>query len=170
MTEGGLSAQERAAVKQRAAELRAEKAAAKRADKVAAGRAQLEAAIAEMPDDEQAIARRIDAIVTRVAPRLVPGTMYGAPAYKTAEGRTVLFFRSGAKDKYRYSTLSFQPDATLDDGGMWATSFAVTSLSTKDEELIESLVRRATAWPNPSAVGQAGPRACLDWTTRAPGP
>lgn len=140
-----LSTAERTAVKQRAAELRAEKAAAKAADKRAAGRALLDAAIAEMPDEEQNLARRIDAIVEANAPDLVPGTMYGAPAYKTTAGRTVLFFRSGAKDNYRYSTLAFQPDATLDDGGMWPTSFAVVSLSDKDEELIAALVRKATA-------------------------
>ena len=111
----------------------------------AAGEAEVQAKFAEMIPAERAMAERIHAIVADVAPDLVPRTYYGMPAYATAgkNGKTILFFQPAQKFKVRYCTLGFQPDANLDDGNIWPTSWALTKLDKADEKRIEELVKKA---------------------------
>ncbi|MRH28238.1 hypothetical protein GH740_02780 [Microbacterium sp. SYP-A9085] len=142
-TKSGFTAQERAAMRQRAAELKAQE----RRGKSAAEREEMERrdlldAIAAMEDADRAIAAKLDEIVTSVAPQLASKTWYGFPAY-TRGGKVVLFFKPAAKFKDRYATLGFETNAQLDDGQMWPTAYAIQSLTTKDEERIAELVRRA---------------------------
>ncbi len=135
----GLSEQERAALKERTAELR------KEASRGRGGRAAADvlAKIEQMPEPDRAAARRIHDVVTSNAPELAPKLWYGQPAY-ARKGKVVCFFRSGAADKERYSTFGFTPEAALDaGGGIWPTSFAVTSLSEEAVETIAALVRKA---------------------------
>ena len=139
-TSAGLSKEERNAVKQRAAELRAEAKAGKTR---AAGEAAVRDAIAEMPDDDRALAEGIDRIVTAVAPHLVPKTWYGFPAYTNADGKVVVFFKAAAKFTSRYATLGFEEAAQLDDGDAWVTSIALLALTPKPEKLITDLIRKA---------------------------
>ena len=134
-----LSADERAAVKERAAELKAEQ---KRGKDRAAGEKELLAKIAEMPPADRALAERLHAIVTEVAPDLDPKTWYGMPAW-ARDGKNVLFFQSAAKFKERYATLGFTGEAALDDGNLWPTSYAVTKLTKADEALVKKLVKKA---------------------------
>ena len=131
----GLSDFEKAAVKERAAELKAE---AQRAD----GEKALLAKIAEMPQPDRGLAQRIHAIVTASAPDLSPKTWYGMPAY-ARDGKVVCFFQSGAKYESRYCTFGFQDKANLDDGTMWPTTFAVTKLTAAEEKKIAALVKKA---------------------------
>jgi uncharacterized protein YdhG (YjbR/CyaY superfamily) len=131
----GFSADEKAAMKQRAKELKDE---AKRADGLTA----LKEAIAGMDGDDRVAAERIHEIVTRVAPELAPKTWYGFPSY-AKDDRVVVFFQPASKFKTRYSTLGFQDSAQLDDGTMWPTSYAITTLTAADEDRIAELVRRA---------------------------
>ncbi|GAA3214362.1 hypothetical protein [Microbacterium terregens] len=139
-TSGGLSREERDAVKDRAKELRDEAKAGKNR---AAGEKAVQEAIAEMPGEDAAIARRLHEIVAEAAPELMPKTWYGQPAYANTDGKVIAFFQSAAKFKTRYATLGFNEDANLDDGEMWATSFAVTTLTPAVETKIRDLVRRA---------------------------
>jgi uncharacterized protein YdhG (YjbR/CyaY superfamily) len=134
-----LSAEERAAVKERAAELKAE---AKRGKDRAAGERELLAKIAEMPPEDRALAEGIHAIVTKAAPDLDPKTWYGMPAW-ARDGKNVVFFQSAAKSKERYATLGFTAAARLDDGNLWPTSYAVTKLTKADEAAIRKLVEQA---------------------------
>ena len=97
-----------------------------------------------MPDRDRVLAERIHAIVTQTAPDLDVKTWYGMPAY-ARDGKVVCFFKPAEKFKARYATLGFEDAAALDDGGMWATSFGVTTLTEADEKRIEDLVRRATS-------------------------
>src|SRR5919205_3863035 len=114
----GFSAEERAAMKQRAAELRAEgRQGAKKADALQAA---LDS-IAAMAPDDRALAERVHATVTSTAPQLSPKTWYGMPAYANEDGKVVLFFQDSGKFNYRYSTLGFQDEANLDDGDIWPT-------------------------------------------------
>lgn len=136
----GLSKEEREAVKQRAAELRAEAKAGKTR---AAGEAAVREAIAAMPDDDRELAEGIDRIVTAVAPQLVPKTWYGFPAYTNADGKVVVFFKAASKFTSRYATLGFEEAAQLDDGDAWVTSLALLALTPKTEKLINDLVRKA---------------------------
>ncbi|MEU4423586.1 DUF1801 domain-containing protein [Actinoplanes sp. NPDC024001] len=141
----GFSDAERAAVKNRAAELRTEGRRAKSADKAAADEKDVLAKIAEMAQPDRAVAERLHAIITQTAPELAPKLWYGQPAYARG-GKVVCFFRSGQVDKERYSTFGFSANAKLDeDHGMWATSFALTELSAKAEETIKELVRKAVS-------------------------
>jgi uncharacterized protein YdhG (YjbR/CyaY superfamily) len=133
----GFTAEERAAMKERARELKAD---ARRAD----GESDVLAKIAEMPPRDRALAKRIHAIVKRAAPDLAPKTWYGMPAY-AKDGKVVCFFQSGQKFKTRYATLGFSDEATLDEGAMWPTSFALTDLTAADEAEIAALVKRAAA-------------------------
>lgn len=135
---GGFSEAERDAMKQRAEEMRAERGGRKKADNL---RAALDA-IAEMRDDDRAIAERVHAIVTRVAPELLPKTWYGMPAY--ADGKDVVcFFQAAAKFDARYATLGFNDRARLDDGDMWPVTFAIVSWTDAVEARVEELVRSA---------------------------
>ena len=133
----GFSADEKAAMKQRARELKDE---AKRADGLTA----LKDAIAAMEGDDRAAATRIHEIVSEVAPDLAPKTWYGFPSY-AKDDKVVVFFQPGSKFKTRYSTLGFQDSANLDDGSMWPTSYAITTLSKADEKLIAELVKKAAS-------------------------
>jgi len=136
-----FSADERAAMKERAAELKAE---AKQKDKAAAGEKDLLKKIAEMPESDKKIATRIHELVKENAPQLVPKTWYGQPAW-TKDDKVVLFFQSAAKFKTRYATLGFQDPANLDDGTMWPTSFAVTALTSADETTLAALIAKAAS-------------------------
>lgn len=136
----GFSAQERAAMKERAAELRKE---TKRGAEAAAAAAEVSAKIEAMAEPDRTVAARIHEIVTEVAPDLAPKLWYGQPAYARG-GKVVCFFRSGQADGERYSTLGFTPEAHLDHAsGLWPTSYAVTELGDGAEEQVAELVRRA---------------------------
>ena len=139
---GGFTADERAAMKARAAELRAEgKKGAKKADGL---EALLESIEAMNPDDRE-LAERVHVTVTANAPGLSPKTWYGMPAYANEEGKVVLFFQNSGKFNYSYSTLGFQDTAHLDDGDMWAIAFALTKWTPSVEERVAELVRTAVS-------------------------
>jgi uncharacterized protein YdhG (YjbR/CyaY superfamily) len=139
---GGFSAEERAAMKERAAELRAEgKQGAKKADGLQA----VLDRIAEMAPEDRALAERVHVIVTATAPDLSPKTWYGMPAYANADGKVVLFFQDSGKFNYRYSTLGFQDAANLDDGDMWPASYALTGWSPVVEQKVVELVKAAVS-------------------------
>ena len=141
-TESGFSAEERAAMKERAAELRAEgKKGAKKADSLQA----VLDRIAEMAPADRALAERVHATVTRVAPDLAPKTWYGMPAYANAEGKVVVFFQDAGKFSYRYSTVGFQDAASLDDGDMWPVAFALMRWSPAVEKKLTALVKAAVS-------------------------
>ena len=133
----GFTAEERAAMKERATELKAEKS---KAD----GESDVLAKIAEMPKADRAMAKRIHAIVKASAPDLTPRTWYGMPAY-AKDGKVVCFFKSASKFKSRYATFGFNDPANLDDGAMWATSFALKKLTAADERKIGALVKKAVS-------------------------
>lgn len=137
----GFTPEERAAMQERAREL---KAAARRSPRTARadGERDLLAKIAEMPAPDRAIAERIHAIVTAAAPDLAPRTWYGMPAY-ARDGKVLCFFQSGEKFKSRYCIFGFSDEAKLDDGAMWPTSFALTALTADDEARITTLLRNA---------------------------
>ncbi len=136
----GLSKEEREAVKQRAAELRAQEKAGKSR---AAGERAVREAIAEMPDEDRTLAEGIDRIVGDVAPQLLPKTWYGFPAYADENGKIVVFFKAASKYTTRYATLGFEEAAQLDDGDLWVTSFALKALTPKTEKTIADYIRRA---------------------------
>ena len=139
-TSDGFTAYERAAMKERAAELRAEgKKGAKQAD----GLQDVLDKIAQMAPDDRALAERVHVTVTQNAPELTPRTWYGMPAYANADGKVVLFFQDSGKFKYRYSTLGFQDAANLDDGDMWPVSYALRQWSPAVEKRVVELVRAA---------------------------
>ncbi|HEY1368526.1 MAG TPA: hypothetical protein VGF23_15500 [Gaiellaceae bacterium] len=132
----GFTAEERAAMKERARELKAAQ------NKEEAERDVL-AKIAEMPKADRVMAERIHAVVKASAPSLSPRTWYGMPAYANDDGKIICFFKSAAKFKERYATFGFNEAAKLDDGAMWPTSFALTELTPKDEAKIGALVKKA---------------------------
>jgi uncharacterized protein YdhG (YjbR/CyaY superfamily) len=134
----GFSDAERAAMKERGAEAKAARAGRKKSDDAEA----VLAKIAEMQQPDRTLAERIHAIVTSAAPELAPKTWYGMPAY-ARDGRIVCFFQPAEKFGARYATLGFNDAATLDDGTMWPTSYAVTELSDADAKKVEQLVKRA---------------------------
>ena len=136
---GGFTADERAAMKERADELKAE---ARRGKKRKDGEADLLAKISEMGKPDRAIAERLHAIVKEKAPALAAKTWYGMPAY-AKDGKVVCFFQSAGKFKTRYATLGFADAAMLDNGNMWPTSFAVTKLTPAEEKKIAALVKKA---------------------------
>jgi uncharacterized protein YdhG (YjbR/CyaY superfamily) len=135
----GFTDAERAAMKDRAEELKLEGRGGKK--KAEAAKACLEK-IAEMPEADRVIAERIHAIVADVAPDLEPKTMYGMPAY-ARDGKVVCFFQAASKFGTRYSTLGFEDQANLDDGTMWPVTYAVTKLTAANVKQIEALIRRA---------------------------
>ena len=135
----GFTAPERAAMKERAREVKAE---ARRGKDRAEGERDLLAKIAEMPKADRVKAERFHAIVTASAPDLSPKTWYGMPAY-AKDGKIVCFFQSADKFKSRYATFGFNDTANLDAGAMWPTSFALTELTAKEEKKIAALVKKA---------------------------
>jgi uncharacterized protein YdhG (YjbR/CyaY superfamily) len=137
----GFSAQEKAAMRERAKELKAQ---AKAAQQREVGEADVLAKIAEMPEPDQHIARRIHELVSTHAPELWPRTWYGMPAY-AKDGKVLCFFQSGQKFESRYCTLGFSDVARLDAGSMWATSFAVVDIDADTEAQIVALLRQALA-------------------------
>ena len=138
----GFSAEERAAMKKRAAELRAEgKQGAKKADGLQA----VLDAIAGMAPEDRALAERVHLTVTATAPDLSPKTWYGMPAYANKDGKVVLFFQDSGKFKYRYSTLGFQDTANLDDGDLWPVAYALAQWSPAVEKRVVELVRAAVS-------------------------
>lgn len=138
---GGFTAAERAAMQERAREVRQAQrgARASRAD----GEGEVREKIAQMPVPERAMAERIHAIIRQHAPQLSPRTWYGMPAYANARDQTVCFLQSAARFKTRYLTLGFSDQARLDEGEMWPTSFAVHEMTAGVEERIVQLVQRA---------------------------
>ena len=136
-----FSAEERAAVKERAEELKAE-ARRSRGGAKADGESDLLAKIAEMPEADRGMAEKLHRIIKDVAPGLAPRTWYGMPAY-AKDGKVVCFFQGAAKFGARYATLGFNDAANLDEGAMWPTSFALKELTVAEEALIAALVRRA---------------------------
>jgi uncharacterized protein YdhG (YjbR/CyaY superfamily) len=129
----GFTAQERAAMKERARELKSD-----------GGEADVLAKIAEMQEPDRSMAERLHAIVREAAPELAPRTWYGMPAY-AKDGKVVCFFQNATKFKSRYATFGFSDRAQLDDGAMWPTGFALTELNPDVEARIAALVRRAVS-------------------------
>ena len=134
----GFSAEERAAMKERAQELKAE---ARKAD----GESTLLAKVAEMKGSDRAMAKRLHEIVKATAPGLLPKTWYGMPAYANKEGKVVCYFQSAETFNSRYATFGFSDEANIDDGAMWPTSFALKELTAADEAKIKKLVKRAVS-------------------------
>jgi uncharacterized protein YdhG (YjbR/CyaY superfamily) len=138
----GFSAAERAAMKERADELRAErKKGAKKADGLQA----VLGAIAKMAPDDRALAERVHVTVAATAPELSPKTWYAMPAYANSDGKVVVFFQDSGKFSYRYSTLGFQDAANLDDGDLWPVSYALKAWSPAVEKKVVALVKAATS-------------------------
>jgi uncharacterized protein YdhG (YjbR/CyaY superfamily) len=138
----GFSAAERAAMKQRAAELRAEgKKGAQKADGLQA----LLDAIAKMTEEDRAVAERVHVTVTATAPDLSPKTWYGMPAYANADGKVVFSLKNAGKFGQRYSTLEFQDSARLDDGDLWPVGFAIRTWTPAVEKKVTELVGRAVS-------------------------
>jgi hypothetical protein len=136
-----FSDEERAAMKERAKELKAEERANKNR---AEGESDVLAKIAEMPEPERAMAERLHEIITASAPVLSPKTWYGMPAY-TKDGKIVCFFQSAQKFNTRYATLGFNDTANLDEGAMWPTAFALKELTATEEARISALVKQAVS-------------------------
>lgn len=136
----GFSAEERAAIKEYAAEKRA---AGKRAVNKADGLKDVLAKIATMAPADRALAERVHKTVTANAPELTPKTWYGMPAYANADGKVVVFFKDAGKFKYRYATLGFQEAASLDDGDMWPTEYALMKWTPSVEKTVAALVKAA---------------------------
>ena len=133
-----FSVEERAAMKERARELKAQKSRE-------AGESDLLEKIAEMPKSDRTMAEQIHAIVSAAAPDLAPKTWYGMPAYANKDGKVVVFFRDAGKFKERYAMLGFNDLAKLDDGSMWPVAYALTKLTKTDEAKIAKLVKQAVS-------------------------
>ena len=138
----GFTDEERAAMKERAKELKAEERASKNR---AEGESAALAAIAAMQEPDRSMAMRIHEIITASAPDLVPKTWYGMPAYATKDGKIVCFFQTAQKFNTRYATLGFNDAANLDEGAMWPTAFALMELTAAEEERIGALVKKAAS-------------------------
>lgn len=134
----GFSDEERAAMKERALELRAE------ANKASGKKLALEA-ISKMPEPDRSMAQKFHELVKANAPTLSPKTWYGMPAYANKDGKVVCFFQAASKFKYRYSSIGFQEDANLDEGNMWPTSFALKKLTAAEEVKITALLKKAVS-------------------------
>ena len=132
----GFSAEEKAAMRARAKELKANED----------GETAVQGALAKMAPADRALGKRLHALVKKAAPELTPKTWYGMPAYANKEGKVVVFFRDAGKFKERYAMLGFQDNANLDDGSMWPVAFALTTKLTKaDESKIKALVKQAVS-------------------------
>jgi uncharacterized protein YdhG (YjbR/CyaY superfamily) len=141
----GFTDEERAAMKERAQELKAEARRGPRAkDDKADGEGDVLAKIAAMPEPDRAMAKRLHAIVKASAPALSPKTWYGMPAY-AKDGNVVCFFQSAQKFKSRYATFGFSDEANLDEGAMWPTAFALKELTAAEEARIGALVKKAVS-------------------------
>src|SRR3954452_13074059 len=138
----GFTDEERAAMRERARELKAERRGPRAAK--ADAESDVLAKIAEMPEADRAIAERLHALIKTSAPALSPRTWYGMPAYAKG-GKVLCFFQSAHKFKARYATFGFSDKAKLDDGAMWPTAFALTELSADDDARIAALVKRAVS-------------------------
>jgi uncharacterized protein YdhG (YjbR/CyaY superfamily) len=132
----GFTAEERAAMRERARELKAEQSKAEAEKDVLAK-------IAEMPQPDRGMAKRIHAIVKASAPGLAPRTWYGMPAYANEDGKVVCFFKPAAKFKSRYATFGFNDDAKLDEGNLWVTSFALKKVGPAEEKKLAALVKKS---------------------------
>ncbi|MGW1891317.1 iron chaperone [Streptomyces sp. NPDC002004] len=141
-TSEGFTDEERAAMKERARELKPSARRGSRADKAAEDEAAVLAKIAEMQESDRTMAERLHAVVKASAPDLAPKLWYGMPAY-AKDGKVVCFFQSAQKFKSRYATLGFSDQANLDEGAMWPTSYALKELTAADEARIGTLVRNA---------------------------
>ena len=130
-----FSAEEKAAMRARAKELKA----------AAQGEEAIDAALAEMTPSDRALGKKIHAIVKETAPGLTPKTWYGMPAYANKGGKVVVFFRDAGKFKERYAMLGFNDSASLDDGSMWPIAYALTKLTPADEKKIATLVKKAVS-------------------------
>jgi hypothetical protein len=142
-TSGGWTDEERAAIKERAQELKPDARRGKRAGKADGENAVL-AKFSEMPEPDRAMGERLHAIIKASAPDLTPKTWYGMPAY-AKDGKVVCYFTPASKFKERYATFGFNDPANLDDGTMWPTSFALTELTAADEARIAALVKKAVS-------------------------
>ena len=131
----GFTAEEKAAMRARAKELKANED----------GETAVQEALAKMTPKDRALGKRIHRIVKASAPDLTPKTWYGMPAYANKDGKVVVFFRDAAKFKERYAMLGFNDTANLDSGNMWPVAFALTELTAADEKKIATLVKKATA-------------------------
>jgi uncharacterized protein YdhG (YjbR/CyaY superfamily) len=131
----GFTAEEKAAMRARAKELKA----------AADGETAVREALAAMPPKDRAMGEQVHAIVTKAAPELVPKTWYGMPAYANREGKVVCFFRNASKFKERYAMFGFNDSANLDDGSMWPIAFALKELTKADEARIAKLVKQAAS-------------------------
>jgi uncharacterized protein YdhG (YjbR/CyaY superfamily) len=143
-SQDGFTAEERAAMKERAAELKGAARRGSGAKKAEADAKDCLAKIAEMPDADRVIAEGLHAIVTTNAPDLAPKTWYGMPAY-ARDGKVVVFFKPAAKFKVRYAEVGFNEWAHLDDGVMWPTAFAVTAMNADVEQALTALVTKAVS-------------------------
>jgi uncharacterized protein YdhG (YjbR/CyaY superfamily) len=140
----GFSAEEKAAMKEHAQDMKKAARRSSATDKAAAAEQDVVEKIAEMSDDDRALAERVHAIVKANAPMLAPKLWYGQPAY-ALDGKLVCFFQPAAKFKTRYATLGFNDAANLDDGAMWATAFALTKMTAAVEKRIAALVKQAVS-------------------------
>ncbi|WP_460111048.1 iron chaperone [Streptomyces sp. YKOK-J1] len=143
-THEGFTAEERAAMKDHALELKTAARRGSRADKAAQAKRDVLAKIAEMQDSDRIMAERIHAVITASAPALAPKLWYGMPAY-ALDGKVVCFFQSAEKFKARYATLGFSDQAKLDEGTMWAAGFALTEVTAEVEARIRALVKQAVS-------------------------
>lgn len=132
--------EEKAAMKARAKELKAEARTSKNREE---GEKAVFDAIEQMAESDRLMASRLHEIITETAPELMPKTWYGMPAYANADGKVICFFQAASKFGVRYATFGFQPDANLDDGNMWAASFALLKLTAAEEAKIKDLVKKA---------------------------
>jgi hypothetical protein len=138
----GFTADEKAAMRARALELKAEARASKNKEE---GEKAVLAAIAEMPEPDRSMAARLHELIKTSAPDLMPKTWYGMPAYTNQDGKVICFFQSAEKFKARYATFGFSDTAHLDEGVMWPTSFALKELTATEEARIVALVKRAVS-------------------------
>jgi uncharacterized protein YdhG (YjbR/CyaY superfamily) len=138
----GFTAEEKAAMKARAQELKAEARASKNREE---GEKSVLAAIAQMGEADRTLASRLHAIIVESAPALMPKTWYGMPAYANQDGKIICFFQAAGKFDVRYATFGFQPDAKLDEGNMWPTSFALIKLTAAEEAKIKAMVVQAVS-------------------------
>jgi len=158
---GTMSAFERAAMKERAAELRAEAKRGRGAAKAEQQAQDVRDGIAEMPDADRALAEKVSALVGEEAPNLAPKTWYGMPAW-ARDGKVVCFFQGASKFEARYATLGFNDPAALDEGTMWATAFALTDIGAADEQRIRELLRRASADPTADPAAHSAEATAAD--------